>query len=107
MAAFTGWRPALANRCGTDLAKPSWPRGRNTHAETQAAMWQGGATPQQRAHACQQRSTLHTAACNEAAAAWSNIHEIKGGAEPDGAIPSEVVDKNVQEREARGTHRRR
>ena len=51
MAAFTGWRAALANRCGTDMAKPSWPRGRNTHDETQAAMWQGGATPQQRAHA--------------------------------------------------------
>jgi len=48
-----------------------------------------------------------TPACYEAAAAWSNIHEMKGGAEPDGVIPSEVVDKNVQEREARGTHRRR
>jgi hypothetical protein len=48
-----------------------------------------------------------TPACYEAAAAWSNTHEMKGGAEPDGVIPSEVVDKNVQEREARGTHRRR
>jgi hypothetical protein len=55
----------------------------------------------------QQRSALHTPTRYEAAAARSNMHEMKGGAEPDGAIPSEVVDKNVQEREARGTHRRR
>ena len=42
----------------------------------------------------------------EAAAARSNKNEMKGGAEPDGAILSEVVDKNIQEREARGDHRR-
>ena len=42
----------------------------------------------------------------EAAAARSNKNEKKGGAEPDSAIPSEVVDKNLQEREARGGHRR-
>ena len=42
----------------------------------------------------------------EAAAARSNMHEMKGGAEPDGTIPREVVDKNIQEREARGDHRR-
>jgi len=42
----------------------------------------------------------------EAAAARSNKNEKKGGAEPDRAIPSEVVDKNLQEREARGDHRR-
>jgi hypothetical protein len=34
------------------------------------------------------------------------MHEMKGGAEPDGTIPREVVDKNIQEREARGDHRR-
>ena len=39
--------------------------------------------------------------------AMNNMHEMKGGAEPDGAIPREVVDKNTQEREARGGHRRR
>ena len=42
----------------------------------------------------------------EAAAARSNKNEKKGGAEPDSAIPSEVVDKNLQEREARGDHRK-
>ena len=30
----------------------------------------------------------------------------RGGAEPDSAIPSEVVDNNIHEREARGDHRR-
>jgi hypothetical protein len=39
--------------------------------------------------------------------AMNNMHEMKGGAEPDGAIPREVVDKNIEEREARGGHRRR
>jgi hypothetical protein len=34
------------------------------------------------------------------------MHEMKGGAERDGTIPREVVDKNSQEREARGGHRR-
>jgi hypothetical protein len=42
----------------------------------------------------------------EAAAARSNMHEKKGGAEPDGTIPSKVVDKNILECEARGDHRR-
>jgi hypothetical protein len=42
----------------------------------------------------------------EAAAARSNKNEKKEGAEPDSAIPSEVVDKNIREREARGGHRR-
>ena len=67
---------------------------------------QGGATPQQRAHVGQQRSALHTPTRYEAAAARSNMHEMKGGAEPDGTIPSKVVDKKIQEREARGDHRR-
>jgi hypothetical protein len=35
------------------------------------------------------------------------MHEMKGGAELDGATPREVVDKNTQEREARGAHRKR
>ena len=35
-----------------------------------------------------------------------NMHDMKGGAEPDGTIPSKVVDKKIQEREARGGHRR-
>ena len=30
----------------------------------------------------------------------------RGGAEPDSDIPSVVVDKSIQEREARGDHRR-
>ena len=42
----------------------------------------------------------------EAAAARSNKNEKKGGAEPDSAIPSVVVDKSIQEREARGDHRK-
>ena len=96
---------ALASRCGTDLAKPSWPCG-NMHAETHATSWQGGATPQQRARAEEQGSAAARRKL-EAATARSNKNEMKGGAEPDGAIPSEVVDKNVQVREARGTHRRR
>ena len=35
-----------------------------------------------------QRSALHTAACNEAAAAWSNIHEIKGGKNRTASSPA-------------------
>ena len=42
----------------------------------------------------------------EAAAARSNKNEKKGGADPDSAIPSVVVDKSIQEREARGDHRK-
>ena len=44
MAAFAGWRERPGQQGGTDLAKPSWPRG-NIHAETQATTWQGGADP--------------------------------------------------------------
>ena len=77
MAAFQPSVSALASRGGTDLAKPSWPRG-NIHAETQEAMWQGGATPQQRARAEEQGSAL-TRHKPEAAEAWSNKHEMKGG----------------------------
>jgi hypothetical protein len=44
----------------------------------------------------------------EAAEAMDNMHEMKGaGAEPDRANPREMKDKNTQEREARGAHRRR
>jgi hypothetical protein len=42
----------------------------------------------------------------EAAAARSNKNEKKGGTDPDSANPSVVVDKSIQEREARGDHRR-
>ena len=105
MAAFAGWRERPGQQGGTDLAKPSWPRG-NIHAETQATTWQGGATPQQRACAEEQGSAGAARRQLEAAAARSNKNEKKGGAEPDSAIPSEVVDKNIQEREARGGHRR-
>ena len=37
MAAFAGWRERPGQQGGTDLAKPSWPRG-NIYAETQEAM---------------------------------------------------------------------
>ena len=106
MAAFQPSVSALASRGGTDLAKFSWPRG-NTHDEPQAATWQGGATPQQRA--CAEEKGLSGGARPqlEAATARSNKNEKKGGAEPDSDIPSEVVDKIAQVREARGTHRRR
>ena len=97
---------ALASRGGTDLAKLSWPRG-NTHDEPQAATWQGGAPPQQRA--CAEEKGLSGGAQPqlEAATARSNKNEKKGGAEPDSDIPYEVVDKIAQVCEARGTHRRR
>ena len=42
----------------------------------------------------------------EAAAARSNKNEKKGGTDPDSANPSVVVDKSIQEREARGDHRK-
>ena len=76
------------------------------HAETHATTCQGGATPQQRARAEEHEGSAAARRKLEAAAARSNKNEMKGGAEPDGAILSEVVDKNIQEREARGDHRR-
>ena len=77
------------------------------HDETQATTWQGGATAQQRACAEEKRLSGGARPQLEAATARSNKNEKKGGAEPDSAIPSEVVDKIDQVREARGTHRRR
>ena len=76
------------------------------HAETQETIWQGGATPQQRARTSRQglaqmRPTVKAAASHE-----QHARDEGGGAEPDGAIPREVVDKNIQEHEARVDHRR-
>ena len=48
----------------------------------------------------------HFASLIEAATARSNKNEKKGGTDPDSAIPSVVVDKSIQEREARGDHRK-
>jgi hypothetical protein len=55
MAALQPSVSALASRSGTDLAKPSWPRG-NIYADTQEAMEEGGAPPQPRARADEQGS---------------------------------------------------
>ena len=106
MAAFQPSVSALASRGGTDLAKPSRPRG-NIHAETQEAMWQAALRPSNELARKNRAQRPRGASLIEAAAARSNKNEKKRGAEPDSAIPSEVVDKNVQVREARGTHMRR
>ena len=41
--------------------------------------------------------------------AMNNMHEMKGGGQnrTEPSVPREVVDKNIEEREARGGHRRR